>query len=113
MDLILLNGAQYISIDGQTQYYESLAPLLCRELISFLFERKIEIELNTFAGNYATAPRVMDDSSDILPFDPYREDTSRVMNIFAFSKFTDRIEAARIQLAGNPENRVTSFAAWM
>ena len=112
MDLILLNGAQYRSFDSKTQYYEALDPLLCRNLISFLLERKIDIELNTSAGNYATAPRVLDDSSDLLPFDAYREDTARVMKIFAFSKYTERIEEARVQLAGNPEIRVTSSAAW-
>lgn len=112
MDLILLNGAQYISFDGKTQYCEALDPFLCRKLISFLLERKIDIELNTSAGNYATAPRVLDDSSDILPFASYREDTARVMKIFAFSKVTDRIEEAKRQLADNSKIRITSSAVW-
>lgn len=60
----------------------------------------------------ATAPRILDDSSDLLPFASYREDTARVMKIFVFSKFTDRIEEAKGQLADNPQIRVTSSAVW-
>lgn len=112
MDMILLNGAEYRSSDGKIQYYESLMPEINEELISFFKERKIDLELNTSKGNYATAPRLIDDSSDLIPFQEYLKKDVHTLKIFAFSRDYEKIQNAKEKLESRTDIRVTSSAPW-
>ena len=86
MDMILLNGAEYRSCNGEKQYYEALPQDICEELITFFTKRNIDLEINTSEGNYATAPRLLDDSSDLIPFQEYRKGTAYILKILLFLK---------------------------
>lgn len=112
MDLILLNGTEYRSFDSGTRYFEAMDSEVCRKLILFFLENKIDIELNTSQGNYATAPRFLDASDDLLPFDAYDNNTDKVMKIFAFSKDIKRLEEAKKQLKCVTGIRMASSAYW-
>lgn len=112
MDMILLNGAEYRSSDGKIQYYESLMSEINEELISFFKERKIDLELNTSKGNYATAPRLIDDSSDLIPFQEYLKKDVHTLKIFAFSRDYEKIQNAKEKLESRTDIRVTSSAPW-
>ena len=112
MDMILLNGAEYRSSDGKIQYYESLMSEINEELISFFKERRIDLELNTSKGNYATAPRLIDDSSDLIPFQEYLKNDVHTLKIFAFSRDYEKIQNAKEKLKSRTDIRVTSSAPW-
>jgi len=112
MDMILLNGAEYRSSNGKIQYYESLMSEINEELISFFKEREIDLELNTSKGNYATAPRLIDDSSDLIPFQEYLKKEVHTLKIFAFSRDYAKIQNAKEKLESRTDIRVTSSAPW-
>ena len=110
LDMILLNGAEYRSCNGEKQYYEALPQDICKELITFYSKRNIYLEINTSEGNYATAPRLLDDSSDLIPFQEYRKGTAYILKIFAFSKDYENIQQAKEKLKGRTDIHVTSSA---
>ena len=112
LDMILLNGAEYRSCNGEKQYYEALPQDICEELITFFTKRNIDLEINTSEGNYATAPRLLDDSSDLIPFQEYRKGTAYILKIFAFSKDYENIQKAKEKLKGRTDIHVTSSAPW-
>lgn len=112
IDMILLNGAEYRSADGKTRYCKTMDMDMCKKMISFFRDRKIDVEINTSKGNYATAPRILDASDDLLSFEQYDEKTMKVMKIFAFSKDIEKIQKAKNELKDFAAFEMNSSADW-
>jgi hydroxymethylpyrimidine pyrophosphatase-like HAD family hydrolase len=55
---------------------------------------------------------LLDDSSDLIPFQEYRKGTAYILKIFAFSKDYENIQQAKEKLKGRTDIHVTSSAPW-
>lgn len=111
-DYILLNGAEFRNTDGKVIYQEEMDSRAGHEVLEYLLSEKMDVEVITDIGEYATNTNVCQMASDFSEFVHIQHQMPRMLKMFSFSDNQERVEACRKGIQCFQGISVTSSAEW-